>query len=102
MRCRRKQSPRHVAEIEPLPSDIPGVQAYLLKVRLVQRDLDAPFVPPLRVTMTNDPRGPGRGIDRIGTPLDCEARPYGLECVGGRAGSTSRAFLVEPPETIID
>jgi len=102
VRCRSKQSPRHVAEIKPLPSDIPGVQAYLLKIRLVQRNLDAPFVPPLRVTMTNDPRGPGRGIDRIGTPLDCEARPYGLECVGGRAGSTSRAFLVEPPETIID
>jgi len=102
VRCRSGQAPRHVAELKPLPSDIPGVETYLLKVRVVQRNLDAPFVPPLRVTMTNDPREPGRGIDRIGTPIDCAARAYGLECANGRAGSPARAFLAEPPATIID
>ena len=102
VRCRRRQPPRHVAEIVPLPSDIPGIQAHLLKVRLMQLDLDAPFVPPLRVTMTSDPREPGRGTDRIGTPLDCAARVYGLECLGGRDGSASRAFLVTPPRSLVE
>lgn len=102
VRCRRRQPPRHVAEIVPLPSDIPGIQAHLLKVRLVQLDLDAPFLPPLRVTMTNDPAEPGLGIDRIGTPLDCAARVYGLECLGGREGSASRAFLVSPSPSLVE
>lgn len=101
VRCRRRQPPRHIAEIVPLPSDIPGAQAHLLKVRLLQLDLDAPFVPPLRVTMTSDPREPGRGVDRIGTPLDCAARVYGLECLGGRDGSASRAFLA-PPQSLVE
>ncbi|MEW6273424.1 MAG: S8 family serine peptidase [Thermodesulfobacteriota bacterium] len=101
-RCRRKEAPRHVAELTPLPSDIEGLRVYWLKVRLVQLDLDAPFLSPLRVTLTNDPRAPGRGIDRIGTPTDCAARTYGLECEDGREGSASRAFLLPPPETIFD
>jgi len=102
VRCRRAQAPKHVAEIVPLASDIPDLEVHLLKVRLVQLDLAAPFVEPLRVTMTSDPREPVRGVDRVGTPLDCEARPYGLECLGGRGGSASRAFLVRPPVSVVD
>lgn len=97
VRCRRREAPHHTLELTPLPSDIDGLQVYLVKTRLVQLPLAAPFFAPLRVTMTNDGRSPGVGIDRIGTPLDCEARSYGLECLGGREGSTSRAFLVETP-----
>lgn len=97
IRCRNGRSPRDVVEMKPLPTDIAGFRTYLITVRLVQRDLDAPFVAPLRVTMTNAPRTPVLGIDRIGTPLDCEARSYGLECLSGRGGSTSRAFLAAPP-----
>jgi hypothetical protein len=102
VRCRRTQAPRHTVEITRLPSDIAGLQIALVKVRLVHLGLAAPFVGPLRVTMTNDPRTPGLGIDRIGTPTVCFARTYGLECTDGRAGSTSRAFLAEPPETIFE
>lgn len=102
VRCRRAQAPRHTVEIKPLPSDIPGVQVSLVKVRLVNLPLGSPFVPPLRLTMTNDPRSPGLGIDRIGTPTDCFARSFGLECKDGRGGSASRAFLIEPPETIFE
>ena len=97
VRCRRRESPHHTLELAPLPSDIGGLQVYLVKARLVQLPLAAPFFSPLRLTMTNDGRTPGFGIDRIGTPLDCEARSYGLECLGGREGSTSRAFLAETP-----
>lgn len=102
VRCRRAQAPHHTAEITPLPSDIPGVQIDLVKVRLVHLPLAAPFLAPLRVTMTNDPRAPGLGIDRVGTPTDCFARTYGLECTNGREGSVSRAFLTAPPETIFE
>jgi subtilisin family serine protease len=102
VRCRRREAPHHTLEIVPLPSDIAGVQAHLFKARLVNLPLAAPFLAPLRLTLTNDPATPGVGIDRIGTPLDCEARVYGLECSGGRAGSTSRAFLVEPRSTLFD
>jgi len=102
VRCRRKQPPRDTVELKPLPSDIPGLQTYLLTARLVRRDLDAPFLPPLRVTMVNAPRTPGIGIDRLGTPLDCVSRTYGLECLSGREGSTSRAFLVEQDRALVD
>ena len=102
VRCRRAQAPRHTVEITPLPSDINGLQINLVEVRLVQLPLAAPFIAPLRVTMTNDPRAPGLGIDRIGTPTDCFARTYGLECTDGRGGSASRAFLTAPPETIFE
>lgn len=97
VRCRRREAPHHTLELTPLPSDVAGLQVWLVKAKLVQLPLAAPFFSPLRVTMTNDGRTPGVGIDRIGTPLDCEARSYGLECLGGREGSTSRAFLVESP-----
>ena len=102
VRCRRAQAPRHTVQITPLPSDIDGLQINLVKVRLVQLPLAAPFVAPLSVTTTNDPRAPGLGIDRIGTPTDCFARTYGLECKDGRGGSASKAFLTAPPETIFE
>lgn len=102
VRCRRRTAPRHTLDVVPLPSDIPGVQMHLLKARLVRLDLDAPFLAPLRVTTTNDGRTPGVGIDRVGTPLDCEARVYGLECRRGREGSASRAFLVADRGTLFD
>ena len=102
VRCRRAQAPRHTLEITPLPSDIAGGQVDLVKVRLVHLGLAAPFVAPLRVTTTNDPRAPGVGIDRIGTPTDCFARTYGLECKDGRGGSASKASLTAPPKTIFE
>jgi hypothetical protein len=102
VRCRRAQSPHHTAEITTVPSDIAGFQGALLKVRLTHLGLGAPFVAPLRVTMTNDPRAPGLGIDRLGTPTDCFVRTYGLECQNGRGGSPSRAFLVKPTESVLD
>jgi hypothetical protein len=102
VRCKRGDTPRDVAEFKPLPSDIPGLQTYLFTARLVRRDLDAPFVAPLGVTMANAPGAPGLGIDRVGTPLDCQARSYGLECLTGREGSTSRAFLVEQAPSLVD
>lgn len=102
VRCRSAQAPRQTAEITRLPSDIPGFQNALVKVRLSGRELAAPFVAPLRVTITSDPREPGLGVDRIGTPTDCFVRAYGLECVNGRAGSVSRAFLVKPPRAIVE
>ena len=102
VRCRRREAPHHTLELTPLPSDVDGLQVYLVKARLVQLPLAAPFFSPLRVTMTNDGRTPGVGIDRIGTPLDCEARSYGLECLGGREGSTSRAFLLDTAPSLFD
>ena len=102
VRCRSAQAPRQTAEVTLLPSDIPGFHNALVKVRLSGLGLAAPFVGPLRVTMTSDPREPGRGVDRIGTPTDCFARVYGLECTNGREGSVSRAFLVEPPATVFE
>jgi len=102
VRCRSAQAPRQTAEITRLPSDIAGFQNALLKVRLSGLGLAAPFVAPLRVTLTSDPREPGLGVDRLGTPTDCFVRPYGLECVNGREGSVSRAFLAEPPEAIFE
>lgn len=103
MYCRRKQVPRHVASIDPLPSDDAGVQLLALEVTLVQLPLAAPFVAPLRITLTNDPRTPGRGIDRIGTPTErALTQRGGLECTGGREGSASRAFLTSPPATLLD
>lgn len=102
VRCRSAQAPRQTAEITRLPSDIAGFQNALLKVRLSGLGLAAPFVAPLRVTLTNDPREPGRGIDRLGTPTDCFVRPYGLECVNGREGSVSRAFLAAPVGAIFE
>ena len=102
VRCRRREAAHHTLELTPLPSDVDGLQVYLVKARLVQLPLAAPFFSPLRVTMTNDGRTPGVGIDRIGTPLDCEARSYGLECLGGREGSTSRAFLLDTAPSLFD
>jgi hypothetical protein len=101
--CRRKQAPRHVAQIEPLPSNVAGEQSFAVHVTLVQLQLDGPFVTPLRITLTNDPRSPGRGIDRVGTPTDCIVTGTdGLECTGGRDGSASRAFLATPAATLFD
>ena len=101
--CRRKQAPRHVARIDPRPSDDAGAQLFAMKVTLVELPLGAPFVAPLRITLTNDPRAPGRGIDRIGTPTGCDVNQKdGLECTGGREGSASRAFLTRPPATLLD
>jgi hypothetical protein len=102
VRCRSAQAPRQTAEITLLPSDIAGFQNALVKVRLSGLALAAPFFTPLRVTSTNGPREPGLGTDRIGTPTDCFARAYGLECMNGRGGSASRAFLVEPRGTIFE
>lgn len=101
--CRRKLAPRHVAKIAARPSDAPGAQLFAVEVTLLQLALDAPFVAPLRATLTNDPRTPGRGIDRVGTPTECvETQAGGLECTSGRAGSTSRAFLTTPTATLLE
>lgn len=101
--CRRKRSPRHVAKIDALPSDGAGVPLFAVKVTLVELALSAPFVAPLRIELTNDPRTPGRGIDRIGTATDCAVtEQLGLECTGGREGSASRAFLTAPPASLLD
>lgn len=102
VRCRSARAPHQTAVITRLPSDIPGFQNALVKVRLSGLDLAAPFVGPVRVTMTSDPRSPGLGVDRIGTLTECFARTYGLECTNGRAGSASRAFLVDPPPTVLE
>jgi hypothetical protein len=102
LRCRRAHKPRHVAEIVPLPSDIPGVRSHRLKARLVQLDVGAPFATPLRVTMTSNPREPVRGVDRVGTPLACEGRPFGFVCLGANESSASRAFLTRPTRSVRD
>jgi hypothetical protein len=80
-RCRRAVPPHHTAELRPLPSDIPDVQANLVQVRLAGLELNAPFVPPFNVTLTNDPSEPGRGIDRTGVVASCSTKPYGINCV---------------------
>jgi hypothetical protein len=80
VRCRRAKAPHHSAQLRPLPSDIPGVQAFLVGIRLVQLDLAAPFVAPLSVSMTNDPRQPTRGIDRVGSTDNCKMSGSGLDC----------------------
>jgi len=101
--CRRKAAPRHVARIDALPSVGVGVPLFAVKVTLVDLPLSAPFVAPLRIALTNDPRTPGRGIDRVGTATDCvDTARLGFECTGGREGSASRAFLTAPPASLLD
>lgn len=100
IRCSKNDGQTRVT-IHELASTTPGAATWLVKFRGRGLPIGTPFVPPLRLTVTDGPGRVVRGTDRLTTTRNCRSTTTGMTCASAYAGPLN-AFLGGTATSLVD